>query len=173
MNGSNLLVIAKIGKTHGLFGELKLYILSDFPEQFASGATFYCENYGDLTIEYFDTEKETVKFKHINIKEDAAKLTNRQLYSSIQESEKSIPLKEDELFYHQAIGFNVIEEGQTIGSIIDIHRYGDTDYLEIVSAIEPINKTFLLPYIDRYVSHIDKEKKEIFAKDAISILEES
>lgn len=170
---SDLLVVAKLGKTHGLFGELKLYVLSDFPEQFVPGATFYCENYGDLIIERYDAAREIVKFCGIGLKEEAAKLTNRQLYISTQESETNIPLKEDELFYHQAIGYMINENGKEIGSVTDIHRYGNTDYLEVRSLAEPVGKIFLIPYIDRYILSVEKDAGTIIVKDALAILEES
>ena len=40
MNTSNNIYVAKLGKAVGLQGHLRLFIDSDFPEQFKKGATF-------------------------------------------------------------------------------------------------------------------------------------
>ena len=65
----------------------------------------------------------------------------------------------------------------SLGLIEDIQRMGDTDYLVVKTAHslieEGLSKNFLLPYIDRYVTGADIEKKEVYTKDAKDILEAS
>ncbi|MFP4331847.1 MAG: ribosome maturation factor RimM [Campylobacterales bacterium] len=168
---SDALVVAKIGKSFGLFGELRLHLLSDFPELFVKGAIFECENHPPLEIEHYHDGK--VKFLGINTKEDASYLTNRQLYMSKEKTEEIVPLGEDELFYHQIDGFVIVDEGKTIATIKDIERIGNIDYFIVTPEVEGFTKGFMIPYIDRYVIKIDKEKKEIITKDCFGIMEES
>lgn len=168
---SDALVVAKIGKTFGLFGELRLHLLSDFPELFVKGAIFECENHKPLEIESFSDGK--VKFLGVNTKEDAAFLTNRQLYMSKEKTEEILELSDDELFYHQIDGFVIVDSGETIGSIKDIERIGNIDYFIVKPLVEGFSKDFMIPYIDRYVQSIDKDKKEIHTKDCLGIMEES
>lgn len=168
---SDSLVVAKIGKTFGLFGELRLHMLSDFTELFISGATFECQNHPPLTIDRYEDGK--VKFVGIDTKERASELTNRELYMSRAKTEEIIELDDDELFYHQIDGYVVIDDGITLGEVIDIDRIGNVDYLIIKPSIEGFEKTFMIPYIDRYVTKLDKTKKEFHTKECYGIMEES
>ena len=73
---------AKIGKTVGLKGWLKFYIVSDFPEQFCPDATFITNKNLFLVIESFDKKNNLIKFREINTVEEAKKLVNQELFSN-------------------------------------------------------------------------------------------
>lgn len=173
MNKDELLAVAKLGKTHGLKGELKLHDLSDFPTQYGKGAKFFCEGIGELEVESYSHEKGFIKFISFSSKEDAAKLTNRHLYLSIEKTEQNIELGENDLFYHQVIGFKIVDEGIPLGEVTDVNRIGNIDYLEVASSFFGEEKNFLLPYIDRYVVSLHKQIKEIHTKDVRELFEES
>ena len=49
MNKPQKFFIAQVGKTHGLHGDLKLHLHTDFPEQFKAGYTFQTSS-GDLEV---------------------------------------------------------------------------------------------------------------------------
>lgn len=168
---SDSLVVAKIGRTFGLFGELRLHLLSDFDELFQSGATFECENHEPLKIDRYKDGK--VKFTGVDTKEAAAYLTNRHLYMTKAKTEEIIDLDDDELFYHQIDGYVVIDDGVALGDVVDTERIGNIDYLILKPLVQGYEKTFMIPYIDRYVINLDKTKKEIYTKDCLGILEES
>lgn len=173
MSRDGLLAVAKLGKTHGLRGELKLYNLSDFPTQFKRGATFFCEGVGELEVESYSQEKGLIKFISISSKEEAAKLTNKYLYQTIEKTERSIEIGENDLFYHQVIGFKIVDEGVLLGKVIDVERIGNIDYLEVTSSIFGKEKNFLLPYVDRYIKTLHKQTKEIHTVDVKELFEES
>jgi len=56
-------------------------------------------------------------------------------------------------------------------------RVFDVDYLNIKTdkslVKEGMAKSFLIPYLDRYILSVDVEAKKIFVKDSINILEAS
>jgi 16S rRNA processing protein RimM len=164
--------IAKIGKSHGVRGWQKLYLLTDFPEQFKPGATFESDK-TDLTIEKIDLKRKLVKFKGIDTPEDAKKLTNRILYSTPEKTKEEIKLKEDEYFWFDIIGCDVIEDNKLLGKVIDIER-ADVDYLVIKTNEELVKqgfpKRFLIDF-KRNVDKVDTENKKIYTKGAILILE--
>ena len=64
-----------------------------------------------------------------------------------------------------------------LGVVDDIQRMVDTDYLVVKTdeklVEEGFSKSFLLPYIDRYILNADIEAKKIYTKDAKDILEAS
>ena len=168
--------VARIGKTVGLRGEMRLNLLSDFPEQFKKGVRFMSDR-GDLTIAAYNPDRGTVRFEGIDDVDAAKPLTNAYLYTTKADSQKHCHLGKDEYFWYQIIGLDVVEEGETLGRIKSIERMAGTDYLSVETAPElaaqDLPKRFLIPYIDRYVEGVDLEKGEIRTKDARAILEAS
>ena len=65
--------VAKIGKTVGLKGQLKLHIDSDFPEQFKKNLILYTDKNQKLVIESYNATSKAVKFIGIDTIEAAKK----------------------------------------------------------------------------------------------------
>lgn len=175
MSNDNSL-IAQIGRTIGLWGDLKFHIHTDFPEQFKAGKT-YKTNRGDLTIAEMNTKRGTIRFKGYESIDSAKKLTNVKIYADIAQTKKDCDLDEGQHFWFDIIGCAVEDESLVIGIIDDIQRMGDTDYLSIKTddslVKDGLPKSFLLPYIDRYVVKADVDAKLVYTKDAKDILEAS
>ncbi len=169
---SKKIPIAKLGKSHGVRGWQKIHILSDFPEQFKPGSTFKSDR-EDLTIEKIDLKKGLVKIKGIDTPEDAKKITNRQLYTTEEETRDNIKLKENEYFWFDIMGCDVYEEGKKLGRVKEIER-ADVDYLLINTDEELIKegypKRFMIDF-KRHVKDVDVENKKIEASGAIEILD--
>ena len=169
-------LIAQIGRTIGLWGDLKFHLHTDFPEQFKVGNT-YKSNRGDLTIADINFTRGIIRFTGYESIDSAKKLTNTKLYANEAQTKESCDLKDGQHFWFDIIGCVVMQDDEVIGGIEDIQRMGDTDYLLIKTAdilVEAgLSKTFLIPYIDRYVLNADTEEKIVFTKDAKDILEAS
>jgi len=169
-------LIAQIGRTIGLWGDLKFHIHTDFPEQFKVGNT-YRSNRGDLTIADINFTRGIVKFRGYESIDSAKKLTNTKIYANMEQTKENCDLKEGQHFWFDVIGCSVKQNDEVLGVIEDIQRMGDTDYLimktddALVKADLP--KTFLIPYIDRYVLNVEIEEKTVYVKDAKDILEAS
>jgi len=175
----NNMYIAKIGKTVGLKGQLKLHIDTDFPEQFKKNSIFITNKKQTLTIESFNQNNKIVKFIGINSIEDAQKYINSQLISSQEDTIKNCILKEKQFFWFDLLECKIIENDILLGTIVDIHRYPIDDYFEIKTNIqliqknEKLSKTFLLPYTDKYIQNVDISNKQINVINAKDILESS
>ncbi len=169
-------LIAQIGRTIGLWGDLKFHIHTDFPEQFKVGKT-YKTNRGDLTIAEMNMKRGIIRFQGYESIDAAKKLTNVKIFADIAQTKENCDLDEGQHFWFDIIGCTVEDEGIVIGLIEDIQRMGDTDYLVIKTdesfVKDGLSKTFLLPYIDRYVVKADVEAKFVYTKDAKDILESS
>ena len=168
--------IAQLGRTVGLWGEVKLHLHTDFPEQFQVGET-YSSSKGPLTISDLNQTKGTVKFVGYDGVDYAKKLTNVKIYATKEETKESCNLLDGEYFWFDIIGSIVYEGSEQIGLIEEIQRMSDTDYLSIKTVDSLVDlgmpKTFLLPYIDRYVIGFDVEAKRLDVRDAKDILEAS
>jgi 16S rRNA processing protein RimM len=86
-------------------------------------------------------------------------------------------LNEGEHFYFDIEGCTVVQADIVLGVVDEIQRLTDTDYLVIHTdealVKEGLPKSFLLPYIDRYILNTDTEEKKIYTRDARDILEAS
>ncbi len=169
----NKISIAKIGKTFGVKGWLKLHLLTDFPNQFKAGKTFEADKI-TLTIENINRKNNTIKFVGFDTPEDAKKLTNRVIYSDEKTSKEDIKLKKNEYFWFDIIGCEVYEEDKLLGIVEDINRINDIDYI-VVSVNTELNlpqKRFLFDF-KKHIIEVDIENKKLIVKDTIPILEAS
>ncbi len=169
-------LIAQIGRTVGLWGDLKFYIYTDFPEQFQKGKT-YKSSRGDLTIAQINPDRGTIRFVGYEGIDAAKKLTNVKIYADIEQTKQECNLKEGEHFWFDIIGCEVVQGDEALGKVSEIQRMADVDYLIIQTYKSLVDagfaKQFLLPYIDRYIIRADIAHKTIFTQDAKDILEAS
>jgi len=169
--------IAKIGRTVGLNGRLKLHLQSDFPEQFVPGAVFRTNRDLSLTLRHFDAAKEEALFEGYGSKEEAAKLTNQILLSSEEETRQRVTLREGEFFWFDLVGLDLMEGETRLGMVERLERFGDVDYFIIrtdgalVSAGKP--KEFLVPYQGPYVLSVDLESQTIQTRGGMDLLDAS
>jgi len=164
--------IAKIGKTVGINGALKLHLQTDFPEQFKIGRIFKTKR-GDIKISSYNKQRSLISFDGYDSPQVSQKLINTILYSSIEETRKYCQLEDDTFFWFDLVNLDIVENEQILGKVISIERMGEQDYLLVKSSEnlsdKNVSKEFLIPYIDRYVIDVSLEKKLIFTKDAIDL----
>lgn len=168
--------IAQIGRTVGLWGDLKIHLHTDFPEQFQVGQTYHSDR-GELTLTDINPKKGTVRFQGYESLDSAKKLTNTKIYATEAETKENCALAEGEHFWFDIIGCRVMQGDEILGEVKDIQRMLDVDYLAIKTdkalVGEGLAKNFLLPYIPRYIVKADMESQTIFTQDAKDILEAS
>ena len=175
---SNDIFVAKLGKAVGLQGHLRLFIDSDFPEQFKKGATFKTNKKLELKVAEYNSSRELIKFENFNDVDSAKKLTNQELFATLEQTKESCKLKKNEFFWFDLISCDVYENNLLLGKVKDIQRYPLNDYLEIITNEGLVNKglpkVFLIPHIfDKYVLDVNIENKKISVKDSLIILENS
>jgi len=168
--------IAQVGRTHGVHGDLKIYLYTDFPEQFKVGCSFD-SSIGRLEISRINLDRGIVAFKGYDGIDYAKKLTNTKIYASLEETKERCQLNKGEHFWFELEGCDIIENGELLGKVTDIQRLANVDYLFIQTdkALVEIEfaKSFLVPNISRYVISVDIQNKTITVIDAKEILEAS
>ncbi len=171
--------VAKLGKTVGLKGQLRLHIDTDFPEQFKKNATFITNKKQKLQIETINLKSKTVKFIGIDTIEDAQKYINSQLLTTIEDTVQNCKLEDKQFFWFDIENCNIYENNKLLGTVKDIHRYPIDDYLEIsidkelLKSNDTLPSTFMLPYNDNYIVNVDIKSKTINTSNAIDIMEAS
>lgn len=132
---NDLVLVAKLGRTIGIKGFVRLHNLSDFPEQFKRGASFFDENGRVYTIK--TRSNESVLFEGFESIESAKNLVNLSLFQSIEQSRKSCKLGKDEFFYFDIIGLKVLDNGVLLGVVKDIIEAG-ANYLLLIATDEKL-----------------------------------
>lgn len=155
------MLVAKLGRTVGVQGFVKLHNLSDFPEQFECGASFFDKNSRVLKIKARNAQ--SVLFEGFESLESAKTLVNLELFQSVEKSRASCKLNEGEFFYFDIIGLEVFENGLLLGVVKDILPAGN-DLLLIKSDESLVKKgfasEFYLPYVDFYVKSVELGAKD-------------
>lgn len=174
---SELLHIATIGKTVGFRGELKLHIFTDFLEQFKKNSSFYTNNQNILTIEKVDLNKLLIKFVGYDDMQEAQKLVNKDLFTTIERTRAECHLADGEHFWFDLIGCAIIEDGKNLGSVVEVDRIAGVNYLFIQTSKELQDsgfvKRFLIPNIKPFILLVDINSKVITTNGAKDILEAS
>lgn len=156
-----LVLVAKLGRTVGVQGFVRLHNLSDFPEQFECGASFFDKNSRVLKIKARNAQ--SVLFEGFESLESAKTLVNLELFQSVEKSRASCKLGDDEFFYFDIIGLEVFENGLLLGVVKDILPAGN-DLLLIKSDESLVKKgfasEFYLPYVDFYVKSVELGTKD-------------
>jgi 16S rRNA processing protein RimM len=169
-------LIAQVGRTVGLWGDLKFHLHTDFPEQFKIGQTYHSDR-GELTLAAFDLKKGIVRFQGYEGLDQAKKLTNAKIYATEEETKSGCDLAEGEHFWFDIISCKVVQGEEVLGEVKEIQRMLDVDYLAIKTESSLVEKgmpkNFLLPYIPRYILKADTDAKTIYTQDAKDILEAS
>jgi len=178
MNNSNNIYVAKLGKAVGLLGHLRLFIDSDFPEQFKKGAIFFTNKNLQLKVIEYNASRELIRFENYEDMETAKKLTNQELYATLEQTKENCKLKKNEFFWFDLISCEVFENDLKLGVVKELHRYPLNDYLEITTDEILINeglpKNFLIPHIfDKFILNIDIDNKIIKVVNSYDILENS
>ena len=177
MSKEELIHIATIGKAIGLKGEMKLNLFTDFPEQFKKNASFETSKNTTITISKVNHNKPSIYINGIDSVEDAKRYTNVKLYSTQSKTREDIKLNDGEYFYFDLIDSKVFEGELLLGTLSEIDRIGINNYFKIDTTKElqdkGLAKSFLLPYLDKFILDVDIDSKTIKVQNGLDILEES
>ena len=173
----DLIHIATLGRTVGLHGDMKFHDKSDFPEQFVAGATFYTKDGKTLTIHSVNEDRGLIRIEGYESLESAKKLTNVELYTTMEATREQCELEEGQHFWFDIMACEVYEENRRLGVVKEVERIGITDYLSIKTDDALVNegesKSFLVPYHEQFILKTDVKAKRIDVRGALDILKTS
>lgn len=146
--------IGKIGKTHGIRGELRINSLTDFPDRFEGMTQVYVnDELMEIKSVRYQNDVVLMSFKGVETREEAACLTGRYL---LVNREDAVELEEGEYYTIDIIGLEVYDEetGSHIGTVTDVISTGSND-VYVTKPIEKGMKDILIPALKTVVSKID------------------
>jgi len=154
------LVVARIGRAHGIRGEVTVEVRTDEPElRLAPGAVLATDppSAGPLTIASgrVHSGRLLLRFEGIDDRNAAEALRNTLLIAEVDPDE--LPEEEDEFYDYQLIDLDVVtEDGVTVGRITEISHLPSQD-LFIVE--RPDGSEVMIPFVAEIVTEIDLEEQ--------------
>ncbi|EST33800.1 ribosome maturation factor RimM [Streptomyces roseochromogenus] len=154
------LVVARIGRAHGIKGEVTVEVRTDEPElRLAPGAVLATDpaSAGPLTIATgrVHSGRLLLRFEGVSDRNGAEALRNTLLIAEIDPEE--LPEGEDEYYDHQLIDLDVVtEDGAEVGRITEISHLPSQD-LFIVE--RPDGTEVMIPFVEEIVAEIDLEEQ--------------
>jgi 16S rRNA processing protein RimM len=161
------LIIGQIVRPHGIRGELRLQVLTNYPERLThlTEIVLCPQQQPHHSREFKRYEVENARLHHDQAILKLAGLDDRtqaeglrHLYALVP-LDQAVPLEEDEYYHYQLIGLEMVtEEGQLLGHVTDILETGANDVYILDS---PQYGELLIPAIEQVVQVIDLTAKRI------------
>jgi len=149
------LAVGRLGRPHGVRGEVVLILLTDFPERLQPTAeVFLSEEHVPVQIRSRRENQNhlLLKFDGYDTPEAVAELRNQLLF--VRADDRPV-LPEGEYYHHQIIGLQVIDEqGKSLGEVTDILSTGSNDVYIIQPESGP---EILLPATEEVILDINLE----------------
>lgn len=146
------ITVGFVRNTQGLQGELKLEILTDFPERFGEDITYYLgEEEIPVTVESYRIYKDNVilKFHEFDFIDEVEDFKGQ--YLTIDKKDR-FPLEEGSFYIDDLIGFTILGNGEVLGEIIDVN----VDHAQpIVTGKTSGGLEFSFPGVEAFVKKVD------------------
>ena len=158
MTKDNCFEFGKITKTHGLKGEVVLWLDVDFPEDYEDLESILLEERGELVPYFMESyrlsgNRAIVKFEDIDTFEKAELMINLQAFLPLEDLPE---LDKNQFYYHEIIDYKVIDKNLgELGTVQTVHSMQAQDLL----VMDYKGKEVLIPVISEIVLNADKEAK--------------
>ncbi|NEA16304.1 ribosome maturation factor RimM [Streptomyces halstedii] len=168
------LVVARIGRAHGIKGEVTVEVRTDEPElRLGPGAVLATEpaERGPLTIETgrVHSGRLLLRFENVRDRTAAEALRNTLLIAEVDPAE--LPEDPEEFYDHQLIDLDVVlADGTGIGRITEISHLPSQD-LFIVE--RPDGSEVMIPFVEEIVAEIDLEEQRAVVTPPPGLIDES
>ena len=150
------LVVARIGRAHGIKGEVTVEVRTDEPElRLAPGAVLATDpaSAGPLTIETgrVHSGRLLLRFEGVRDRNAAEALRNILLIAEVDP--EVLPEEEDEYYDHQLMDLDVVtKDGVEVGRITEISHLPSQDLFVVE---RPDGTEVLIPFVEEIVVEID------------------
>jgi 16S rRNA processing protein RimM len=153
--------VGRIVNTHGLKGQLKVEVLTNFDQRLAKGRRLRLKDEW-VTIEasQWQGSRMLVKLSGIEDIDTAKSLQWEYLYSAPGDE---IELDEDEFLVEDLIDMKVVTiDGLELGVVTEVEAYPAQDILIIASPPQSsIGSPLMIPFADQFVKKIDFDSDTI------------
>ncbi|WP_333767396.1 ribosome maturation factor RimM [Streptomyces sp. IBSBF 2435] len=167
------LVVGRIGRAHGIKGEVSIEVRTDEPElRLAPGAVLATDPAatGPLTIATgrVHSGRLMLRFEGVSDRTGAEALRNTLLIAEVDPAET--PEDPEEFYDHQLIDLDVVTvDGREIGRIAEISHL---PYQDLLVVRRPDETEVLIPFVAEFVPEIDLEEQRAVIDPPPGLLDE-
>jgi len=164
------LQVARIGKPHGIRGEVTVQVLTDAPgDRFVPGTQFVVEpaSAGPLTVESARWNKDILllAFEEVETRNDAEALRGAKLFIETEELDED----DDEGWYeHELVGLDVRVGGEVVGTVSALHTMPVQDLLVVK---DRAGKEVLIPFVEQIVPEVNVAEKYVLVTPPAGLFE--
>jgi 16S rRNA processing protein RimM len=173
MSTDEYVVVGRIGRAHGLRGEVSVEPRTDEPERrFAPGAVLGASGrvaWSSLTVVASRTHQGRllVSFEEIVDRTSAETARGTELTVAVDAEES--PEDPEEFYDHQLVGLRIeTPQGDVVGELVRIEHHGAQDLLVIGTARGEV----LFPFVTALVPEVDVDGGRIVIDDLPGLLRE-
>lgn len=170
MSQPDTFVVARVGKPHGLRGEVTVQVHTDDPERrFVTGAVFATEPEGVGPLELASVRVHQGTYLlgfvgHADRNAAEALRGTRLLVPDADEPEDEDAWREEDLLGMEA----VLTDGTGVGEVVALHLREVQDLLEVRT---PDGRDLLVPFVEELVPEIDEEARRVVLDPPPGLLE--
>ena len=164
-------VVARIGRPHGIRGEVTVEVRTDEPERrFATGAVLRVEGAPGRTLTVAGSRlhqgRWLLRLEELASREDAEAARDLELSVAVDPDEQ--PEDPEEFYDHQLVGLRVeTTDGTPVGELLRVEHHGAQDLL-VVRAGE---REVLFPFVTALVPVVDVAGGRVVVDDAPGLLD--
>jgi 16S rRNA processing protein RimM len=160
MRKEDCFYVGKISKKFSFKGEVILYIDADDPQEYTEMESFFIA-FGNDLVPFFIQKSRLQKGSNLRLKledidseEDADGIVGLEVFLPLD----LLPtLAEDKFYYHEIIGFDVLD--QNLGNVGKIVSVNDTTSQVLLEILNNSGKEILIPLVDDFIISVKKEEK--------------
>ena len=149
--------VARIGKPHGIRGEVTVQVLTDAPgERFVRGAVFDVDpaSHGEVTVRSVRWNKDilVLGFDEVPDRNRAEEMRGAMLYVDTEELEGEDE-GEEGWYEHELVGLEVRVDGRPVGTVSALQVMPAQDLL----VVDTPSGEVLVPFVEEIVPEVDVE----------------
>jgi len=160
-------VVGRIGRAHGIRGELSIDVRTDEPDRrFAAGQQLT----GDRRTFTVESSRHhqgrlLVRFAEVADRTAAEQLTGTLLEIDIDPDE--VPEDDEEFYDHQLVGLSAVADEREVGTVVDVLHLPEQDLL----VIEVDGREVLVPFVAELVPEVDLAAGRLVVTDRPGLLD--
>ena len=158
-----LVIVGKVINFFGIKGELKIKSDFDKLDRIFKVGNYILINNEELKITSVRYHKNNILIR-VNDINDINEVTKYIGYN-VYFKKEDLNLESDEYILEDLLGALVKDKDIILGEVIEVYTTNNTNYIKVKNK----DKTFLIPLIDNYIDHFDKEAKIIYTLNGQSL----
>lgn len=158
-----LIIVGKVINFFGIKGELKVKSNFDKKERVFKIGNNILINNEPLKITSVRIHKNNYLIRVNDIND--INLITKYIGFNVYFKKSDLGLTDNEYILEELIGADVMDDNENIGKVIEIYTSSNMNYIKV----EYSNKTYLIPLIDEYIDHFDRDTKTIYTNNGKSL----